>query len=39
LETDPGVKPTDNIFWPLKASWYEDPEHLPKHDERPSKKT
>jgi hypothetical protein len=38
LETNPGIKPTDNIFWPMRGEWYENPEHLPKHDERPPKK-
>jgi len=35
LESDPGIRPEHNIFWPLHATWYEDPEHLPKHEKRP----
>lgn len=38
LETDPGIKPSDNIFWPMRAPWYENPDPLPKHDQRPLKK-
>lgn len=35
LEADPTIRPSDNIFWPLHAAWYVDPEGLPKHDGRP----
>ncbi len=35
LEEDPGIRPTDNIFWPLHAEWYVDPEGLPNHEKRP----
>jgi hypothetical protein len=35
LETDPGIRPQENIFWPLHAPWYETPDHFPKHDARP----
>lgn len=35
LDTDPGVRPNKNIFWRLKAKWYDGTEKLPKFDERP----
>ena len=35
LETDPPIRPSDNIFWPLHAQWYVDPDGLPKHEARP----
>ena len=35
LDEDPGVRPQDNIFCRLAASWYVPPESLPKFDERP----
>jgi hypothetical protein len=38
LEQDPGVRPTDNIFWSLHAPWYVPSENLPKHEARPLKK-
>ncbi len=38
LDEDPGLRPSENIFWPLHAPWYVNPELLPKHDQRPPKK-
>jgi hypothetical protein len=38
LHGDPGIRPMANIFWPLHAEWYVDPEILAKHDERPPAK-
>jgi hypothetical protein len=35
LEYDPGIQPTDNIFWPLHAPWYVNPDGLPNHEKRP----
>jgi hypothetical protein len=35
LEKDPGMKPTKNIFWKLKAGWYTSPHELPTYEERP----
>lgn len=38
LENDPNLRPTDNIFWPLHAEWYVNPDGLPKHEKRPAAK-
>ncbi len=35
LDGDPGVRPTQNIFWKSRAAWYVDAAALPRHDELP----
>lgn len=35
LDVDPGVKPTQNIFWDSRAPWYEDVCNLEKFAELP----
>lgn len=37
LDEDPGLKPQQNLFWGSKASWFESPCVLPKHDSLPKK--
>ena len=37
LDEDPGIKPQHNLFWASKASWFESPCELPKHDKFPNK--
>lgn len=37
LDDDPGIKPTWNIFWDSKASWYEGIGAIPFHDKFPKK--
>lgn len=39
LDGDPGVRPTRNIFWASRASWYAPVDELPKFDERPQKRS
>jgi hypothetical protein len=38
LDTDPGIKPFQNIFWKSRAQWYKDVSELVKYDELPPKK-
>lgn len=38
LDSDPGIKPFQNIYWGSKASWYKDASELIKYDELPIKK-
>ncbi len=38
LDTDPGIRPFQNIFWGSRAPWYEEASGLPKYDELPPKK-
>jgi len=33
LDEDPGIKPTQNIFWKDRAAWREAVEALPQYDE------
>jgi len=33
LDEDPGIKPTQNIFWKDRVHWRETVEELPQHDE------
>ena len=33
LDSDPGVRPENIIFWKSKATWYVPPHDLPKFDE------
>jgi hypothetical protein len=37
LDTDPGIKPSQNIFWGSKAPWYKEVNELIKHEELPGK--
>lgn len=37
LDTDPGIKPSQNIYWGSKAPWYKEVNELAKHEELPSK--
>ena len=37
LDTDPGIVPTQNIFWGSRAPWYRDASDLPKHEELPKR--
>ena len=32
LDVDPGIRPTNSIFWGSKAPWYLSPSELPKID-------
>lgn len=38
LDADPGIRPSQNIYWGSKACWYEEAAGLPKYDELPVKK-
>ena len=38
LDTDPGIRPSQNIYWGSRACWYEEASGLLKHDELPVKK-
>jgi len=35
LDTDPGARPENNIYWGSRACWYDEPETMPKFAERP----
>lgn len=37
LDDDPGIRPTQNIFWGLRAPWCVDPSKLPQHATTPGK--
>ena len=37
LDSDPGIKPFQNIFWGSKAEWYKEASELVKHKELPAK--
>lgn len=37
LDSDPEIKPIQNIFWDSKADWYQNASELPKHKELPIK--
>ena len=37
LDSDPGIRPLQNIFWDSKAEWYKDASELVKYDELPTK--
>jgi hypothetical protein len=37
LDSDPGVRPSQNIFCASDAAWYVEPGELPMHDELPLK--
>ncbi len=38
LDSDPQIKPTQNIFWGSSASWYQEASELPRHAELPERK-
>ena len=38
LDQDPGIKPTQNIFWESRAPWREEVSALPHYDELPPRK-
>jgi len=38
LDQDPGIKPTQNIYWASRAPWREDVTSLPQYDELPPRK-
>ncbi len=38
LDTDPEIRPLQNIFWGSRACWYEEVGGLPKYDELPERK-
>ncbi len=38
LDQDPGIRPTQNIFWNSRAAWREEVSALPRHDELPPRK-
>jgi hypothetical protein len=33
LDSDPGARPENSIFWKSKAAWYVSPQGMPKFDE------
>jgi hypothetical protein len=37
LDSDPGLRPTKNVFWSLRAPWNGCRHGLPAHDLRPPK--
>lgn len=37
LDTDPKIKPLQNIFYGSRAPWYQDPQALPVYMELPTK--
>ena len=37
LDTDPGIRPSQNIFCGSDAEWYRESSELPKHDKLPKK--
>ena len=39
LDSDPGLKPSQNIFWGSRASWYSEVSRLTTHDMLPPRKT
>jgi len=38
LDADPGIRPSQNIYWDSRADWYEDVCNLQKFAELPDKK-
>lgn len=38
LDSDPGLRPFQNIFCASRAPWYEPPSTLPEYDEMPPRK-
>jgi len=39
LDDDPGIKPTQNIYWESRAPWREEVAALPHFDELPPRRT
>ncbi|MBC8211111.1 MAG: GFA family protein [Gammaproteobacteria bacterium] len=37
LDVDPGIRPSQNIFWGSRAEWYQEAADLVKHDELPAR--
>jgi hypothetical protein len=37
LDSDPGVRPQQNVFFGSRARWYTEPGEIPAHDELPPK--
>ncbi len=35
LESDPGISPQDNIYWPDRADWYDAVAQAPRYDAMP----
>ncbi len=35
LESDPGIRPQDNIYWPDRADWYDSVPQAPRYDTEP----
>ena len=35
LQSDPGIQPQDNIYWPDRARWYDSVSHAPHYDTEP----
>ena len=35
LDADPGIAPSQSIFWESRADWYREVSELPKHAEMP----
>ncbi|MET0027199.1 MAG: GFA family protein [Candidatus Thiodiazotropha sp.] len=38
LDEDPGIRPTQNVFYASRAVWHADPASLPSFDELPRRK-
>ena len=38
LDSDPEIKPSQNIFWGSRAAWYKDASELSRHEELPPRK-
>ncbi|WP_317932649.1 GFA family protein [Halioxenophilus sp. WMMB6] len=38
LDEDPGIRPTQSVFWGSRAPWYESPTNLPHHEDMPPRK-
>ncbi len=38
LDSDPQIRPMQNIFWGSRAGWYQDASELPRYEELPERK-
>ncbi len=38
LDSDPQIRPMQNIFWGSRASWYQEAGELPRYEELPERK-
>lgn len=36
LDADPGIRPSQNLFWSSRAPWYEEPQSLPRYEALPT---